>query len=190
MNAWRIFKYSRRMEKRGGEKSFCGLDLEAVSQVILHSQSDSQGIRRERWLHMFTEGIRTLEVVLLLPVLEIRLYILSAGGQELVTLERVELTGEWDIRVCADKRVLRCRCVDRRFQIVFFSSKEIEAFVSKLGSLLKPWEKSKKHVSMAERLRNLAESGREKSTEKSPERIEKENAIEEFLLLLFGASEG
>lgn len=42
MHMWRIFKYSRRMGGGGEEKSFCGTPLETISQVILHSQPDSQ----------------------------------------------------------------------------------------------------------------------------------------------------
>lgn len=83
---------------------------------------------------MFTEGGKMLELVLSSSLLEIRLCIVSACRQELVVLERIELGGGWDVRICTAKKVLRCRHGERRFQAVFFSTEEMGVFEDKLGS--------------------------------------------------------
>ncbi|KAG5859897.1 hypothetical protein KMI_04g07050 [Encephalitozoon hellem] len=186
MNGWRVFKYSRRMEREGDEKSFCGLDLGMMCQVILHSQPDSQGVKREKWLHVFTEGSKTLELLLLPSMLEVRLYVVSAARQELVILERINLDSGWDIRACVNKRVLRCTCEERRFQVVFFNEEEIEAFGAKA------WRFPEPHVlnmekPVAEGLTEVSES--EEKTKTASKRKDKEEIIEEFLSLLFGTSE-
>ncbi|AFN82850.1 hypothetical protein EROM_040820 [Encephalitozoon romaleae SJ-2008] len=182
MNGWRVFKYSRRMEKEGDEKSFCGVDLETMSQVILHSQPDSQGIKKERWLHVFTEGSKTLELILSPSMLEVRLYVVSAVRQELVILERIKLDNKWDIKTCVNKRALRYTCRERRFQIVFFSEEEVEVFGVKIGCFLRPHLDIEK-TPVIERLTKAIEDG--KKVRKTSKYKDKEKLIEEFLLLLF-----
>ena len=177
MQMWRAFKYSRRMGAGGEERSFCGLELSAISQTILHSQPDSQGVRRERWLHVFTEGGKILELVLSSSLLEVRLYIVSECRQELVVLERVGLDGGWDFRTNTAKRVLRCRFGERRFQIVFFSEDDISAFENGLGDPSGPGASA---VQAAE----SQEPGREPEAE--GDSGDRRRVVEDFLSLLLG----
>lgn len=187
MNGWRVFKYSRRMEREGDEKSFCGVDLETMSQVILHSQPDSQGIKKERWLHVFTEGSKTLELILSPFMLEVRLYVVSAVRQELVILERIKLDGKWDIKTCVNKRAFRYTCGERRFQIVFFSKEEVEVFGTKVGCSLGSQGLDAGKIPVIERLRKAVEEG--KKISKTSKYKDKKKLIEEFLLLLFETPE-
>ncbi|ADM11373.1 uncharacterized protein Eint_040830 [Encephalitozoon intestinalis ATCC 50506] len=185
MHGWKVFKYSRRVEGEEGEKSFCGIGLEEISRVILHSEVGRQGIIKERWLHVFTEGSKTLGLALLPSMLEVRVYIVSAIRQELVILERIKLEEKWDIRVCVSKRVIRCRCKQRKFQVIFFSKEDSEDFASKFGHFSKPPPSIPKYFPLIGTFEGL--DGNEKKEKKTPKYKKKKKVIEEFLSLLFEA---
>ncbi|EEQ82103.1 hypothetical protein NCER_101249 [Vairimorpha ceranae BRL01] len=141
---WRLFKYSKLVENQDDKLSYCKHNMESISQTITHSQLDSQGIKKEQWLHIYMESNRFIEITLYNRILEIKLCIHNPPNIRVTKLENINLGSS--VRMCLKGRVLAFKFVDskKKFQVVFFNSDEANIFFNKLNLLIEVNTEDKK----------------------------------------------
>ncbi|KAK6089648.1 hypothetical protein P3W45_001414 [Vairimorpha bombi] len=134
---WRIFKYSKYIDNDKDKLSHCNSNIELYSQTIVHSQYDSQNIRKEEWLHIFMESNRFIEIHVDTKRMEINLNIHNPPKISITRLEIISFSTS-TLRVCSKGRVLAFKFTDstKKFQITFFNTDEANIFFSKFNDLL------------------------------------------------------
>lgn len=134
---WRIFKYSKYIENNKDKLSHCNNNIELYSQTIIHSQYDSQNIRKEKWLHIYMESNRFIEIHVDTNKMEINLLIHNPPKISITRLELISFRTS-TLRVCARGRVLAFKFTDslKKFQITFFNTDEANIFFSKFNDQL------------------------------------------------------
>lgn len=132
---WRILKYSKIIQREEDKSSYCKKDLDHVSQTVTHSQYDTQEIHKEDWLHIFSQGNKLLEVSVTAKTMEIKLLIHSPPNIEVTVLEHLTISDR--VAMCVKQRVLGCKFTEcqRKFQITFFNSQEVNLFMDKFNEM-------------------------------------------------------
>lgn len=124
---WKIFKYSKLCVDNSSLLTECGKDLNILSQTIIHSQVDADSIKEERWIHVYTETNKTIEVTLC-DCLEIKLLVSDFYCYKSFVLEKIELCQQ--MKWTAKGRSFACKYENnvKRFQISFYDKDEVGAF--------------------------------------------------------------
>lgn len=124
---WKIFKYSKLCVDNSSLLTECGKDLNILSQTIIHSQVDADSIKEERWIHVYTETNKTIEVTLC-DFLEIKLLVSDFYCYKSFVLEKIELCQQ--MKWTAKGRSFACKYENnvKRFQISFYDKDEVAAF--------------------------------------------------------------
>lgn len=124
---WKIFKYSKLCVDDSSLLTECGKDLNILSQTIIHSQIDADSIKEERWIHVYTETNKTIEVTLG-DYFEIKLLVSDFHCYKSFVLEKLELCQQ--MRWTAKGRSFACKYENntKRFQISFYDKDEVAAF--------------------------------------------------------------
>ncbi|TBU16105.1 hypothetical protein CWI41_041310 [Ordospora colligata] len=129
---WKVLKYSMRKVDEECAMSMCAANIELFGEVVQHSQFSSQGVQRQKWLHIYEQSNMMLEVTLSESCIEVQLHVISAARHEVVLLERTSFEMECEIDVCIKRKVISCRYVDRRFKIMLVDEKETHSFDQQL----------------------------------------------------------
>lgn len=124
---WKVFKYSRLCVDNSSLFTECGKDLNILSQTIIHSQVDADSIKEERWIHVYTETNKTIEVTLC-DCFEIKLLVSDFHCYKSFVLEKIELCQQ--MKWTARGRSFACKYENntKRFQISFYDKDEVAAF--------------------------------------------------------------
>ncbi|WUR03301.1 uncharacterized protein VNE69_04127 [Vairimorpha necatrix] len=143
---WRIFKYSKLIDNPSDTFSYCKQNIDSVSQTVMHSQFDSQGIKKTQWLHIFMESNRFIEIKIYNNSLEITLNIHNPPNIQITILEKLDNFKIF--KMCLKGRVLAFKFVNicKRFQIVFFNDEEASVFFKKFNNLIDFENEDEKHT--------------------------------------------
>lgn len=131
---WRLFKYSKYIHNQIDKYSHCNTNIESYSQIIMHSQYDSQNIRKEQWLHIFMESNRIIELSLHKGQLKINLTIHKPPNISLTNLENINIIDE-EFKMCLKGRSMAFKneIKMKKFQITFFNYDEANIFFKKFN---------------------------------------------------------
>lgn len=149
--SWRVIKYARQINQESDRISYCNTDLEALSQTIVHSQFDTQNVRKEKWMHIYSGSIKTLELVLSEQDIEVRLIVTKDHSKSIVVLEHVDVRAAGPIKICSKQRVLGLKYGSNfinRFQVVFVSKEEADIFLDKYNAGIVSIADSVPHVTI------------------------------------------
>ncbi|KAF9762018.1 hypothetical protein NGRA_2270 [Nosema granulosis] len=184
---WRILKYSKIIQNNLDTLSYCNKPLDPISQTITHSQYDTQEIHKERWLHIYSQANKLLEVSVTATSMEIRLLVHSPPNIEVTVLEHLNLNDR--VAMCIKQRVLGCKFTEslRKFQITFFNTQEVNIFMDKFNEMfsIKKITKHEKEDVKEEFLKKFFKMiGEVKEVGEFKTKKSRSKIIEEFLKLV------
>ncbi|KCZ74475.1 hypothetical protein H311_04560, partial [Anncaliia algerae PRA109] len=122
---WNIFKYSKVCTNDDDLLTKDGLDLNTLSQTILHSEIEGERVKQERWLHLYSQTNKTLEICIT-DKLEIKLQIHSLNDIKYYLLESLSFKDK--MKWMAKGRSFACRVNNKKFQISFYDKEEVSLF--------------------------------------------------------------
>lgn len=123
--AWKIFKYSKICPSNSDFITECGFDLNPLSQTILHSEMEGNQIKQERWLHLYSQTNKTIEVIIT-DSLDIKLFIYTANEIKTFVLESLSFAEK--MKWMAKGRSFACKMNNKKFQISFYDQEEVNSF--------------------------------------------------------------
>lgn len=122
---WKIFKYSKICTSQNDYILDSGLDLNTLSQTILHSEVEGNKIKQENWLHLYSQTNKTLEVSVT-DKLEVILFVYTLNEIRSYILESICFKNK--MKWLAKGRSFACKINDKKFQISFYDQEEVNSF--------------------------------------------------------------
>ncbi|RVD91220.1 hypothetical protein TUBRATIS_23340 [Tubulinosema ratisbonensis] len=129
--SWKIFKYSKICLDQTDCILDCGLDLNTLSQTILHSEVEGNRIKQENWHHLYSQTNKTLEVSIT-DKLEIILFVYTLNEVKSYILESISFKNK--MKWMAKGRSFACKIENKKFQISFYDQEEVNSFHSIFSS--------------------------------------------------------
>lgn len=139
---WRLFKYSKYINTETDKYSHCNTNIESYSQIIMHSQYDSQNIRKEQWLHIFMESNREIELSLHKTQLKINLILHKPPSLKITNLESIIIDENFKMCLKGRSMAFKNEKINKKFQITFFNHNEANIFFTKFNEQYNSEEKT------------------------------------------------